>query len=93
MKVWKYANLAYLIENLFCAGTFQKILPYIAEAALLHADVKLSVKVVKVISGENSIKVRTGDEDELEFDEVVVTAPCKFIPFPSIYNSRIQPVI
>ncbi|KAK9418635.1 putative Amine oxidase domain-containing protein [Seiridium unicorne] len=64
-------------ENLFCAGTYQKILQSIAKPALDKANFKLSTKVTK-------IKTTNDDEGKLEvfttggafkFDEVVFTAP------------------
>jgi hypothetical protein len=65
-------------ENLFVAGTYQKVLEKIAEPAL-KAEVKFGHKVTKLVShekGENpqvTIKIE-GKEEEM-FDEVVMTAP------------------
>jgi hypothetical protein len=62
-------------ENLFCAGTYKKILDIIAKPALENADLKLSTKVIRIETGSNNVKVFTKDGDEFGFDEVVMTAP------------------
>jgi monoamine oxidase len=64
-----------VLENLFCAGTFKKILDVIAKPALQKADLKLSTEVIRIETGSSNVKVVTKDGSELEFDEVVMTAP------------------
>lgn len=68
-------------ENLFCAGTYQKVLEHIVLAKPLadKAEIHLNT-VVKQIRGRESgrheqVIVVTEDEQEMKFDEVVMTAP------------------
>ncbi|TVY36211.1 putative polyamine oxidase [Lachnellula subtilissima] len=61
-------------ENLFCAGTYQKILALIAKPALDNAEIKLSTKINK-FETQNDIVTVTVENGQFEFDEVVVTAP------------------
>jgi monoamine oxidase len=68
-------NLVRSLENLFCAGTFQNILPHIAKPALQNADIKLSTKVVRIESKEDGVQLFTDEGLRFEYDEVVVTAP------------------
>jgi hypothetical protein len=65
-------------ENPFVAGTYTKILEYVAKPALEKAEVKLETRVVgikgrKDQGGRVEVKVEGGDE--YQFDEVVMTAP------------------
>ncbi|ORY64978.1 flavin-containing amine oxidoreductase [Pseudomassariella vexata] len=64
-------------ENLFCAGTYQKILQLIAKPAVDSANIKYSTKVnkVKATADDNKLTVLTDSGETLEFDEVVMTAP------------------
>ncbi|KAK6841752.1 hypothetical protein PG987_002612 [Apiospora arundinis] len=63
-------------ENLFCAGTYRKILQAIAKPAEEGADIRLSTKVTQINAREDADKVTlVTDMGDLEFDEVVVTAP------------------
>lgn len=65
-------------ENLFCAGTYQKILACIAKPALENADVKLLTKVVKIDTtqeAEGKVTVTTDTQEILHFDEVIITTP------------------
>jgi hypothetical protein len=66
-------------ENLFVAGTYQKILGRIAEPALKGADIRFGNKVKKIISRgseeEPSVQVELDGKDPLTFDEVVTTSP------------------
>ncbi|KAG4433717.1 hypothetical protein IFR05_010798 [Cadophora sp. M221] len=62
-------------ENLFCAGTYHKILERIAKPALTGAKVKLSTKVTSVESGSDEVAVHTENGNTLEFDETVITCP------------------
>lgn len=65
-------------ENLFVAGTYEKVLAKIAEPAL-KATIKLEQVVKKIVSngeGDNPrIVVKTEGEHDEVFDEVVMTAP------------------
>ncbi|KAM0215968.1 hypothetical protein ACHAPA_008574 [Fusarium lateritium] len=65
-------------ENLFCSGTYKKILDEIAKPALQGAEIKYQTKVDRIsyrTNPEEKAKVRTESGQTLEFDEVVVTAP------------------
>lgn len=65
-------------ENLFCAGTYQKILAAIAKPALDGAHLNYLTKVtqVKTTTDEGGkLTVLTEGGSSFEFDEVVVTAP------------------
>ncbi|KAL2073422.1 hypothetical protein VTL71DRAFT_10746 [Oculimacula yallundae] len=62
-------------ENLFCAGTYHKILETIAKPALAGAKLKLSTKLTLVETSSNKVSVHTENGDVSEFDEVVVTCP------------------
>ncbi|KAH5644207.1 hypothetical protein HBI51_122060 [Parastagonospora nodorum] len=65
-------------ENLFVAGTYEKILKKIAESAR-KADLRLEHKVTKIVSREEDRRPRVSVELEGRrsetFDEVVMTAP------------------
>ncbi|KAI9742307.1 MAG: hypothetical protein M1818_004207 [Claussenomyces sp. TS43310] len=68
-------------ENLFCASTYQKILADIAQGPITHPDctIKFSTRAVRVISKQEDadakVSVTTDEDEELSFDEVVVTSP------------------
>ncbi|KFH43881.1 polyamine oxidase-like protein [Hapsidospora chrysogenum ATCC 11550] len=65
-------------ENLFCAGTYKKILELIAEPAVSEADIKFNTKAERIsrrVSPDEPVRVQTTDGQVLEFDEVVVTSP------------------
>ncbi|CZT44246.1 related to anon-37cs protein [Rhynchosporium secalis] len=62
-------------ENLFCAGTYQKILGTIAKSALAGSKLKLSTKVTSVETHSNRIIVSTENGDFLEFGEIIITCP------------------
>lgn len=69
-------------ENLFVAGTYQKILETIAKPALEGADVKFDQRVQKVETiaddegNENgAVKVHLADGQSQVFDDVVMTTP------------------
>ncbi|KAH7026240.1 flavin-containing amine oxidoreductase [Microdochium trichocladiopsis] len=64
-------------ENLFCAGTYEKILAAIAAPAQAQADMRLNTVLTKVhCTGDTSgsVVVET-DKGSFEFDEVVCTMP------------------
>lgn len=64
-------------ENLFCAGTYQKILHAIAKPAMDGAIVKLSNIVTSVRTSDvpDKVVLTTNHGSTLEFDEVVTTMP------------------
>ncbi|OLN86370.1 putative polyamine oxidase 4 [Colletotrichum chlorophyti] len=65
-------------ENLFCAGTYEKILERIAEPARHNADIKYDTLVTKIelkAADQPKPRVHTNGGELLEFDEVVMTAP------------------
>ncbi|RYP64919.1 hypothetical protein DL771_008551 [Monosporascus sp. 5C6A] len=65
-------------ENLFCAGTYKKILGRIAKPALEGAVIKYETVVTSIESSSDDggqLKVLTRDGESFKFDEVVVTAP------------------
>lgn len=88
-------------ENLFCAGTYQKILAHIAEPVLKGADLKLSTKVTKVTSVPDKVTITTEAGDELDFDEVVMTTPLGWLkqnketfepPLPERFASAVDSI-
>ncbi|KZL68581.1 flavin containing amine oxidoreductase [Colletotrichum incanum] len=65
-------------ENLFCAGTYEKIFERIAEPVRHNADIKYDTRVTKVelkTPEREKPRVHTNTGETLEFDEVVMTAP------------------
>ncbi|CAH0018425.1 unnamed protein product [Clonostachys rhizophaga] len=66
-------------ENLFCAGTYQKILELVGQPVLTGAaGLKLRTKVEKIFSRTqptDMVKLQVNGGQILEFDEVVVTCP------------------
>ncbi|KAF5234074.1 hypothetical protein FANTH_12300 [Fusarium anthophilum] len=65
-------------ENLFCAGTYKKVLDEVAKPALGGAEIKFQTKIDRISyrsNPEEKAKVTTDSGQILEFDEVVVTAP------------------
>lgn len=66
-------------ENLFCAGTYAKVLDLVSKAALEKADVRFGCVVEKIASkevdGAPEVEVRTRGGVKEVFDEVVVTCP------------------
>ncbi|KAH7407511.1 hypothetical protein BKA64DRAFT_572123 [Cadophora sp. MPI-SDFR-AT-0126] len=62
-------------ENLFCAGTYQKILEIIAQPALKNAKLNLSTKIISVESCSGKASVCDENGRSSEFDEVVITCP------------------
>lgn len=65
-------------ENLFCAGTYQKILALVAKPALEEATIKLSTKISKINTtdaADGKVVVTTDKGEAFKFDEIVVTAP------------------
>ncbi|KAK8089263.1 amine oxidase [Apiospora hydei] len=63
-------------ENLFCAGTYRKILQSIAKPAQEGADIRLTTTVAQINARDDADKVTLAtDKGDMEFDEVVVTSP------------------
>lgn len=66
-------------ENLYCGGTYTKILQYVARPAVQNgADIRLNTTVAKIharprLADDVSVTLSTGEK--LAFDEVVVTCP------------------
>jgi monoamine oxidase len=91
-------------ENLFCAGTYQKILALIAKPALEKATIKLSTKISKINAADGAhgkVKVTTEKGEALKFDEIVVTAPLGWLkqnqeaftpPLPPRFSSAIESI-
>ncbi|KAI2630038.1 FAD/NAD(P)-binding domain-containing protein [Xylaria nigripes] len=78
-------------ENLFCAGTYQKILAAISQPAVERATVKYRTVVNKVESSDDetceTLKVYTESGQMLEFDEVVFTAPLGWLKqHPDVFS-------
>jgi monoamine oxidase len=64
-----------ILENLFCAGTYRKILDLIAKPARERAEIKLQCVVKRVETTSDTVRLCTENGEELEFDEVVMTTP------------------
>ncbi|TID18388.1 FAD/NAD(P)-binding domain-containing protein [Venturia nashicola] len=66
-------------ENLFCAGTYAKVLELVAKPVLVGADVRFEHVVTKITSkkedGNPRVTLETANGVLESFDEVVVTAP------------------
>ncbi|KAI1147132.1 FAD/NAD(P)-binding domain-containing protein [Nemania diffusa] len=78
-------------ENLFCAGTYEKILSAIAKPVVEGASFKYKTVVDKVQSSNDetceTLKVSIESGETLEFDEVVFTAPLGWLKqHPDTFN-------
>ncbi len=66
-------------ENLFCAGTYSKVLEKVAQPAIDGAAIHYQTRVAEIhgkSTGPNgTVRIRTTDDQVFEFDEVVVTCP------------------
>ncbi|KAK4179885.1 putative peroxisomal N(1)-acetyl-spermine/spermidine oxidase [Triangularia setosa] len=66
-------------ENLFCAGTYHKILERVAKPAVDGADIRYGTTVSEIYgkstSPSETVRVKTVDGQVLEFDGLVVTTP------------------
>ncbi|KAF7553432.1 hypothetical protein G7046_g7104 [Stylonectria norvegica] len=65
-------------ENLFCGGTYKKVLDVVAKPVLEGADIKFETKVERILYQDNAEKkvgIQIKGGQTLEFDEVVMTAP------------------
>ncbi|KAI0451177.1 flavin-containing amine oxidoreductase [Xylaria acuta] len=78
-------------ENLFCSGTYAKILSAIAKPVVEGANIKYKTVVNKIQSSDDdaceTLKVYTESGEMLEFDEVVCTAPLGWLKqHPDTFN-------
>ncbi|KAJ9156539.1 FAD/NAD(P)-binding domain-containing protein [Pleurostoma richardsiae] len=65
-------------ENLFCAGTYAKILREIAKPVVEGATIKYNTRAARIqtkAAPSEPSRIVTDSDDVLDFDEVVVTAP------------------
>ncbi|KAL2157653.1 hypothetical protein VTH06DRAFT_5134 [Thermothelomyces fergusii] len=66
-------------ENLFCAGTYHKILEKVAQPAIDGANIYYRTRVAEIYGKSatqtGTASVKTTDGQVLEFDDVVVTCP------------------
>lgn len=67
-------------ENLFCSGSYKKILEYISKPVLSNPNIYINLnstvtKISYKAAGKDSVHLRLSDGKELEFDQVVVTTP------------------
>lgn len=62
-------------ENLFCAGTYRKILESIARPVLEKAEVSFNTTVEKITYGGDKVQLDLKGGKTQEFDQVVVTTP------------------
>ncbi|KAK3358914.1 hypothetical protein B0T25DRAFT_448872 [Lasiosphaeria hispida] len=66
-------------ENLFCAGTYHKILDRIAQPVIDGADIKYQTRVSEIhgksTGASDIVRIKTTHGQVLEFDEVVLTTP------------------
>jgi hypothetical protein len=94
------------VENLFVAGTYEKILARIAQRPLKEAEVLYETKVVKITSGGPhdmfpKITATTDKAETLVFDELVMTAPLGWLqknedafepPLPERFSQAIHSI-
>jgi predicted NAD/FAD-dependent oxidoreductase len=74
-SITSITSLTRIIENLFCAGTYKKVLEHVAKPVLDECKLLLSTKVTKVETSDDRVSVWTDKGDRMKFDEVVFTAP------------------
>lgn len=94
----------YCPENLFCAGTYHKILEAIAKPAVDGASILYKTTMANIATKSSSsekVQVMTSTGQKLEFDDVVVTTPLGWLqknisafepPLPSRLCSAIQSI-
>lgn len=80
-------------ENLFCAGTYRKILQSIAKPAQEGADIRLSTTVTQINAQDDVDRViLVTDKGDFEFDEVVVTSPLGWLQqHPEVFVPALPP--
>ncbi|KAK3500248.1 uncharacterized protein B0T23DRAFT_38795 [Neurospora hispaniola] len=93
-------------ENLFCSGTYRKIMEKIVAPVVDGgADIKLQTRVAEIFgkssTGSNTVKVKTTDNQYYEFDELVLTTPLGWLkqnlqafhpPLPPRLTTAIQSI-
>ncbi|OAQ98482.1 hypothetical protein LLEC1_02135 [Akanthomyces lecanii] len=92
-------------ENLFCAGTYRKVLQRVAKPAADKADISFNTIVDSITCKKETTKkvnVHVKDGQILEFDEVVVTTPLGWLqknkdrafdpPLPASLTSAIDAI-
>ncbi|KAK4448279.1 hypothetical protein QBC34DRAFT_466147 [Podospora aff. communis PSN243] len=92
-------------ENLFCAGTYRRILGKIAQPAVERANILYQTRVVEVrgksTSSHGRVSVVTAGGRVLDFDELIVTAPLGWLkqnlgafhpPLPDRLSRAIQSI-
>lgn len=84
-----------MTENLFCAGTYQKILETISKPAVDAGVIRYgsTVSRVQMKTGcEEMVKVLTVEGETLHFDEVVCTAPLGWLKrHPEAFDPPLPP--
>jgi len=94
-----------MTENLFCAGTYQRILERIAHPVLNGASIRYHTQVSEIYGKSttinNTVLVKTADGQHLEFDEIVLTTPLGWLkqntqafrpPLPERLSKAIQSI-
>ena len=94
-----------MAENLFCAGTYHKVLQKIAQPAIEGADIRYRTRVVEVhgksTTAKGTVQLVTDNGQWLEFDEVVLTTPLGWLkqnleaftpPLPERLSRAIQSI-
>lgn len=99
VRIGKVAD--FWVENLFCAGTYKRILDAIARPAVEKAKIKLSTRIDHINASTGTVKLSTNDGQELEFDEVVMTNPLGWLknnkrafqpPLPARFSQAIDAI-
>lgn len=73
-----YQGRLTVLETLFCAGTYAKILEAVARPVVAGAEVKYGKQVTKIDTksvSDQVVRISSEEGDRFEFDEVVLTAP------------------
>ncbi|KAI3394748.1 hypothetical protein diail_2277 [Diaporthe ilicicola] len=82
-------------ENLYCSGTYAKILAHIAAPALKGATIKYNTLVHRIharSSPEDLAKVTLSNGSQLSFDELVVTCPLGWLQKnPQAFDPALPP--
>lgn len=82
-------------ENLYCSGTYAKILAHIAAPALKGATIKYNTLVHGIHarpSREDLVKVTLSNGSQLSFDELVVTCPLGWLQKnPQAFDPALPP--
>ncbi|QUC23043.1 uncharacterized protein UV8b_07284 [Ustilaginoidea virens] len=82
-------------ENLFCAGTYKRILSHIAAPALKRAVLRLSSSAKSIhyqMARGGKVEVELDSQERLAFDEIVVTTPLGWLQRnPDAFNPPLPP--